>query len=265
MPEPAFTGRLPRTSSAQIRERWMSLLDLSYATRRVTHSVIQAGLHAVVAPPCFAKPGLLEADLRAAFRQVPGMARPARLSLEKVALYELPLEEDFRQWMGPYGADIASGRTQTAVFIDLAYLEASLLDRLDGSQILMEFNVPMTLFRRGNLVDHANVLAAAAVMVFEGRSFADAADRLCRDTLERFETYAGAFWKLTRLYADCRWQIVKDTFVMEAPGGSVLLALHYWELRNNPRRALQDWRLQIESLLEAAPEAPQRFPETSAA
>jgi hypothetical protein len=53
---------------------------------------------------------------------------------------------------------------------------------------------------------------------------------------------------------------------MEAPGGSVLLALHYWELRNNPQRTIEDWRLQIESLLpEAAPEAPWRFPETSAA
>jgi hypothetical protein len=265
MPEPVPTVRLPRTPSAQIRERWTSLLDLSYAARRVTHSVIEPGLHAVVAPPLFAKLGLLEADLRAAFRQVPGMARPVRLSLEKIALYELALEEDFRQWMGPYGADIASGRTQAAVFVDLAYLEASLLDRLYGSDALMDFNVPLTLFRRGNLVDYANVLAAAAAMVFEGRSFTDAADRLARETLERLAIYAGAFWKLTRLYADCRWKIVKDTFLMEAPGGSVLLALHYWELRNYPPRALEDWRLQIESLLEAAPEAPQRFPETSAA
>lgn len=59
---------------------------------------------------------------------------------------------------------------------------------------------------------------------------------------------------------------MNDTFLMEAPGGSVLLALHYWELRNNPQRTIEDWRLQIESLLpEAAPEAPWRFPETSAA
>lgn len=247
----------------------MSLLDLSYATRRVTHAMIETGVHAIVAPAsCLqgAKHEALEADLLMAFRQVPEMARPARLSLEKIALYELPLAEDFRGWMGAYGADIAAGKTNAAVFVDLAYLEASLLDQLHGSEVLMDFNVPMALFRRGNLVDHANVLAVAAAMVFEGRSFADAAARFARETLDRLETYAGAFWKLTRLYADCRWKIVNDTFLMEAPEGSVLLALHYGELRNNPQRTIEDWRLQIESLLpEAAPETRGRFPEASAA
>jgi hypothetical protein len=247
----------------------MTLLELSYATRRVTHGVIETGQHAIVAPAiCVqeAKHGLLEADLRMAFRQVPEMARPVRLSLEKVALYELPLEDDFRRWMGPYGADIAAGKTNAAVFVDLAYLEASLLDQFHGSEVLMDFNVPLASFRRGNLVEHANILAVAAAMVFEGRSFADAAARLAHQTLDRLETYAGAFWKLTRLYAACRWRIVNDTFVMEAPGGSVFLALHYWELRDNAQRALDDWRLQIESLLpEAAPETRWRFPETSAA
>jgi hypothetical protein len=269
MLEPASSGRLPRTATAQIRERWRGLLDLSYATRRVTHAVIETGVHAIVAPAsCVqeAKRELLEADLRIAFRQIPEMARPARLSLEKIALYDLPLQDDFRHWMGPYGPDIAAGKTNAAVFVDLAYLEASLLDQFHGSEVLVDFNVPMALFRRGALVDYANVLAVAAAMVFEGRSFADTAARLARQTLNRLATYAGAFWRLTRLYTACRWKIVNDTFLMEAPGGSVLLALHFWELRDNPHRALEDWRLQIESLLpEAAPESRWRFPETSAA
>jgi hypothetical protein len=209
---------------------------------------------------------LLETDLRLAFRQIPEMARPVRLSLEKIALYDLPLRDDFRRWMATYGADIAAGRTNAAVFVDLAYLEASLLDQFHGSEVLVDFRVPMALFRRGALADCTNVLAAAAAMVFEGRSFADAAARLAHQTLDRLAAYAGAFWKLTRLYSACRWKIVNDTFVMEVPGGSVLLALHYWELRDNPQHALDDWRLQIESLLpEAAPESRWRFPEASAA
>jgi hypothetical protein len=269
MMEPTSSGRLPRTTTAEIRERWMGLLDLSYATRRVTHAVLESGVHAIVAPAsCVQEPkrGLLEADLRIAFRQIPEMARPVRLSLEKIALYELPLQNDFRRWMASYGADIAAGKTNAAVFVDLAYLEASLLDQFHGSGVLVDFRVPMALFRRGALVDSANVLAVTAAMVFEGRSFADAAARLAHQTLDRLETYAGAFWKLTRLYSVCRWKIVSDRFVMEVPGGSVLLALHYQELRDDPSRALEDWRLQIESLLpEAGAEARWRFPAASAA
>ena len=268
MTEPASLGRLPRSTTAEIRERWMGLLELSYATRRVTHAVIETGVHAVVAPArCVeqAKRELLEADLRTAFRQVPEMARPVRLSLEKIALYDLPLQDDFRHWLGPYGAEIAAGATNAAVFVDLAYLEASLLDQFHGSGVLVDFRVPMTLFRRGALVDTANVLAVTAAMVFEGRSFADAAARLAHQTLDRLETYAGAFWKLTRLYSVCGWKIVNDRFVMEVPGGSVLLALHYEELRDDPSRALEDWRLQIESLLpEAAPESRWQFPAAAA-
>jgi hypothetical protein len=269
MTEPATSSRLPRTTTAQIRERWMSLLDLSYASRRVTHSIIETGVHAIVAPvSCVqaAKPGELEADLRAAFRQIPEMARPVRLPLEKIAFYNLPLQEDFRRWMTSYGDDIATGRTNAVVFVDLAYLEASLLDQFSGSEVLVDFRVPIALFRRGALLDSADVLAVAAAMIFEGRSFADAAARLTKQTLDRLEAYAGAFWKLMRLYSVCRWKIVDDTFLMEAPGGSVLLALHYGELRDNPQRAFEDWRLQIESLLpEAASESRPLFPEAAAA
>lgn len=247
----------------------MGLLDLSYATRRVTHGEIETGVHAVVAPPsCHlaAKREALEADLRIAFRQVPEMARPVRLALEKMAQYELPLEDDFRHWLGSYGEDIIAGKTNAAVFVDLAYLEASILDRLDGSGVLMEFNAPLALFRRGGLLDYANVLAQAAAMVFEGRSLTDAAGRLAQQTCDRLETYAATFWKLTRLYSDCRWKIVHDTFLMEAPGGNILLGLHYWELRDDPKAALADWRLQIESLLpEALPQPFADFREASAA
>lgn len=273
-PEAKKSGHLPSTSNAQVRERWLEAFDLSYATRRVTYQSIEPGVHVIIVPASCQvdkKRALLEVDVRAAMRQIPELARGVRLGLESIEEFGLSLEPDYRQWMGGYGQDVADGRVRVVAFVDLAYLEAGLLDCLWMAEVLVDFNFPLTFFRRGGLIDYANVLEAAAAMVFEGRGLADTAARLAREALARLQRYAHAFFRLSTFYAECAWRIERDTFVMELamPGKSVSLALPYWELRGGAALAeqtLQAWRERIDTLLrEVAPYAWPGVPRSFAA
>lgn len=267
-------AHLPRASSAHIRERWLDVLDLSHATRRVTYQFIEAGVHAIVIPDAYAeesKKNLLVTDIRAAMCQIPELVRGVRVGLESLAEFGLSLPKDFRQWMGQYAREVAEGQVRAMAFVDLAYLEAALLDRLWTAEVLVDFNSPLTFFRRGALLDYANVLEAVAAMVFEGRSLADTSARLAQDALARLQLYAQSFLKLSNLYTECAWRIERDTFVMELemPGKAVSLALPYWELRGGAAvadSALEAWRARIETLLrEVAPYAQPGFPRSFAA
>ena len=251
----AASSRIPCLPSSVIRERWEGLLGRAYATRDVTCAEIEPGVNAVIAAPSWpSEEGLemTERNIRAAFSSVPGMARGFRLRFDNVQLYGLALEKDYAQWLGRFRSDVVSGRADIVVFVDLAYLEAGLIDRLYQSEVLVDFRIPLVVFTRGGLVDSANVLDAAAIMVFEGRSLLDTAARLARETLSRLEAYATAFWKLSRLYADLRWRIEQDCFVMEVPGKNLRLALHYWDLRAGEARAFEGWQKQIEACLRDA-------------
>lgn len=259
---------IPRNSTALVRQRWLELLDLSRATCRVTQGELETGVHAIVAPGCSLredKRGALTSHLLTMQRGIPKMARGIRFSLGKVDRYGAKLEDDFRQWMGQHGKEIASGTANAVVFVDLAYLEAALLDRVFESGVQVDFNVPITMFRRGELIDYANVLDVAARMVFEGRSLMDAASRLARETLDWLETYASAFWKLSGLYTDARWRIQHNNFIMELPRRGISLTLHYWELHDGETSALETWQRWIESLLEEAPLEDRGHPTTFAA
>lgn len=251
------SSQIPCLPSSVIRERWQGLLDRAYASGQVTHGEIERGVNVVIAAPSWPVAGaheITEGNVRAAFSQIPGMARGFRLRFDKVALYGLALEKEHAEWLGRFRKDVVSGRTDVAVFVDLAYLEAALLDQLYQFDVVVDFRIPLVFFSRGGLADSANALEAAATMVFEGRSLLDAAARLARDTLSHLEAYAAAFWKLSRLYGDLRWRIEQDNFVMEVPGKNLALALHYCDLRASEGCAFESWQRQIESLLgEAGP------------
>jgi hypothetical protein len=263
---------LPTLGSAEVRKRWLELFELSYATRRITQQPIEPGVHAVVIPPVYQegkRTEHLEADVCAAMRQVPQMANAVRLALERIAEFEVPGEAAARQWLGPYGCDLAKGRARATAFIDLAYLEAALLDNLWTHEVIVDFRSPLTFFRRGALADYANVLEAVTTMVFAGSSLADTARHLARGVLARLQLYAHTFLHLSRLYTDCHWRIDRETFMMEVPGTTFSLGLSYWELRGGPERAaqaLEAWRTRIETLLgEAAPYLGRDFPHSHAA
>ncbi len=265
--------RLPDTSSAMVRQRWLELLDLSYATRRVTQQEIEPGMHAVVVPAVYrneARKDLIEVEVRAATSQVPEMARGVRLALERLSEFTLTLPPDYREWMGARGQDLAAGDTRVTAFIDLAYLEAALLARVWDSGVLVEFGSPLAFFRRGALTDYANVYEAVVAMVFEGRSLADTADRLVPEILKRLQFYANAYHQLTSLYAEAAWHIDRDTFVMKVPRTHLSLALQYWELRGGHatvQKVLKGWRTRIEDLLlqQQASRAGYELPRTFAA
>jgi len=262
------SSHIPALSSSVIRERWLGLLDRAYASGKVTQEVIEPGINVVIAAPSWPSDAGLEVaerNVRAAFSHVPVLARGFRLRFDKVALYGLALEKDYAGWLGRFRSDVLSGRTDIVVFVDLAYLEAALIDRLYQSEVLVDFRVPLVLFTRRGLLDCANVLESAALMVFEGRSLMDAATRLAADTLSHLEAYAAAFWKLSRLHAGLRWRIERDHFVMEVPGRNSKLALHYWDLRAGEGRAFEGWQKQIEALLRDAPPLSGRGPKSFAA
>jgi hypothetical protein len=252
MSQSTAASHIPALPTSAVRERWLGLLELTYATRRVTQAVIEPGVSAVVAPGgCLetARERALEEELRAAFRQVAEMARGFRLNLNKTRQYGLPLDDDCDRWLGRFAPDIASGKTSVVVFVDLAYLEAALIDHLYQTEVLVDFKVPLAYFHRAGLVDCANVLEAAAVMVFEGRSLRDAGGRLARETLAHLEAYAAAFWKLSRLFSHAGWRIEDDNFFMEVPGKDAPLALHYWDLRGDDGRMFQAWLNRIEGFV----------------
>jgi hypothetical protein len=243
---------IPRTSSESVRERWLELLGLSYAARRVTQMELEEGAYAVVVPPgCQGAQNKLAvvADLRAAIGRIPEMAKGVRLNLGRIEAYGLDLADDFRRWMGNFGEDIARGKASAVVFVDLAYLEALLLDKLYGSGVSVDFQNPISFFRRGALLDYANVLEAVATMALEGRSLADAGGKLAGEILTRLETYARAFLTLSGLYGECRWKIESDKFLMKAPSKPISLALPYWELRKDTEITLLGWQRRIEELL----------------
>jgi hypothetical protein len=276
MPKPLVTQNptsLPSASSAEVREQWLALFDLSYATRRITHQRVEPGVHVIAVPPCYQqkrRKEMLEADVRAAMRQVPELARGVRIALEDADRFALALDSDYRHWMGEFSSDVAAGRTRVVAFIDLAYLEAGLVDRLWAAEVLVDFQSPLTFFRRGALHDYANVLEAVAAMIFGGRSLAETADGLACTVLAHLQLYASSFLRLSSLYSKCAWRIEHDMFVMEVgmTGKSVSLALPYWELRGAKpaSQTLEAWRGRIETLLsEVAPYALCEFPESFAA
>ena len=273
-PQAKVPAEPPRTSNAQVRERWLEALDLSHATRRVTHHPIEPGVHVIIVPASYLldrKMALVEVDILATMGQVPRLARGVRLGLESIEEFGLSLATDYREWMGDFGRQVADGRVRVMVFVDLAYLEAGLLDRLREAEVRVDFNSPLTFFHRGGLMDYANVLEAAAAMVFEGRALADAASRLAAEATARLQLYAQTFFRLSNFYPQCVWRIERDTFVMELamPGKSVSLALPYWELRGGAaaaQRTVQAWRERIETLLrEVAPYTRPGVPRTYAA
>ena len=253
MSEKAAGGHIPRHATATIRRRWSDLFALSYSTQRAAHQEIERGVHAVVAPAApadEATPQELAAEIHALLRRVPRMAHRARFALHEFRSYDLHLEEDFRHWLGRYGADLAAGRAQAVAFIDMEYLEAGLLDRFHVSNVDVEFRVPITVFHRGELSDCANVLEAGARMALEGRSLMDTADRLADESLRRLEACAQVFLQLSRLYAQARWRIQNESFLMEIPARGISLTLNYWELSRGSVATLSTWRRWIDSLLE---------------
>ena len=272
MKKPNLMSHLPTATGAQVRKRWIELLELSYATRRVTRQEIERGVHGLIIPAPIHKDeerqSLLDAEVRAAISQAPPMAMGFRLALDRMEEFNLDLRRDYRRWLGRYGRDIAAGQTRAMALIDLAYLEAALLDRLWNAEIMVDFNAPLAFFRRGALSDYANVMEAVATMVFEGRSLADTADRLARQIQARLEFYADTYVKLSKLYTECVWRIEQDTFVMEVPGTRLSLALQYWALRDmeESRRTLDAWRRRIEGLLQQSiPQRMRGYPQSYAA
>ena len=253
MSENATAGHIPRHRTATIRRRWSDLFALSYSGQRAAHQEIERGVHAVVAaasPPGVTAPHELAAEIHTLLRRIPRMAHRTRFALHEFRSYGLPLEEDFRRWLGRYGVDLAAGRAQAVAFIDMAYLEAALLDRFHESNVDVDFHVPITVFRRGELSDCANVLEAGARMAIEGRSLLDTANRLADESLRRLEACAQVFLHLSGLYAQARWRIQDESFLMEIPSRGISLTLNYWELSRGSGATLSTWRRWIDSLLE---------------
>jgi len=248
-------SRLPDTSSQLVRQRWLDLLDLSYSTRRVTQQEIEPGVHALVVPAACRKQNkkeLVDVEFRMASSQIPGMARGVRLALGRLGEFALTMPHDYCGWMGVWGKDITGGKTQVEVFIDLAYLEAALLARLWDHGVLVEFNSPLSIFRRGALTDYANVYETVVRMVAEGSSLADTADQLAAEILSRLQTYANAYLQLSSLYTQAAWEIDHDNFLVKVPGSRLTLALQYWELQGgaaSSQKVVQSWTRRIETFL----------------
>jgi hypothetical protein len=269
---PKKQSQLPNTPTATVRQRWMDLIELSYSTRRITEQEIEPGVHAVIVPAVYStetRKDLVEIEVRAAASRVPGMARGVRLALERLGEFALSLPADCREWMGVRGYDIARGDTRVTAFVDLAYLEAALLDRLWESGVLVDFNSPLAFFRRGALTDYANVYDAVVAMVLQGHSLAGTAEELAPKILKRLQLYANAYHQLSSLYSDAAWHIDHDTFVVKFPGRHATLSLQYWELRGDGasiQNAMQGWRGRIEHLLRQSMRvADHGFPESFAA
>ena len=265
-------SRLPDVSSQAVRQRWFDLLELSYATRRVTREEIESGVHAIVVPAGCRRgvdSRLIESEVRSAAVHVPGMARGVRMALERLGEFELTLPEAYRGWLGEWGKDIAAGETQVTVYVDLAYLEAAMLARLWDHGVLVEFDSPLALFRRGALTDYANIYEAVVEMLSEGRSLADTADQLALAVMTRLQLYANVYLQLSSLYTHGSWQIDHDTFVFKVADSRCALVLQYWQLRGESsavQQVLQDWRSRVEKLLQqAALKLGNEFPRSFAA
>ena len=257
---PSESPSLTNARSVRVRQRWLDLFEISHFTRRVSHQEIEPGMHAVMIPSIYGKDSredLVEIESRAAARQVPSMARGLLLRLQDLGELGLSLPAGYREWMGPRGEEIARGDARVTAFVDLAYLEAALVERLCKSDVQMDFGSPLAVFRRGALIDYANIYAAAVAMVLEGHSLSDTAGRLVPQVLRRLQCYANAYLHLSFLYRDLAWHIDRDTFVVQSPCGGARLALSYWELRGDGtsiQKALAGWRGRIEAM--------RRHPET---
>lgn len=265
-------SRLPETSSAMVRQRWLDLFDLSYSTRRVTQQEIEPGVYAVVVPVACRKEtnrDLVEIEVRVASSHVPAMARGVRLALGRLGEFALKTPANYEGWMGSWGKDIAAGKTEVMVFVDLAYLEAALLARLWDHGVLVEFSSPLSFFRRGALSDYANIYESVVAMIAEGRSLADTADQLAPQILSRLQLYANTYLQLSSLYTQADWQIERDNFVVKVSGSRPSLVLAYWELRDRDgsgQQILQAWRSRVETFLTLAASTRDReFPTSFAA
>lgn len=265
-------SRLPDTSSQVVRQRWLDLFDWSYSILRVTGQEIEPGVHAMVIPAaCKTGMGkdLLEAEVRVTSGHVPSMARGLRLELSRLNELGLAQPDEYRGWMGEWGKDVAAGQTEVMVFVDLAYLEAAMLERLWDHGVIVDFGSPLAFFRRGSLTEYLNIYEAVTTMVAEGCSLADTARRLASEILSRLQLYANVFLKLSCLYTQATWHIDHDNYVVEVPGLRCPVNLQYWQLREGPtsaQKVLKDWRARIEQLLqEAAIKVNSDFPKSFAA
>jgi hypothetical protein len=269
---PNKSSRLPDTSTQIVRQRWLELFDSSYSARRVTRLEIEPGVNAVVVPVTCGEASdrnLIEAEIRIASASVPGMAMPLRFALEQVGEFVTTTPSDYDDWMGEWGKDIAAGKTQVSVFVDLAYLEAALLARLWDHGVIVDFGSPMAFFRRGSLTDYADIHEAAISMVTAGRSLADTADHLAPQILARLQRYANAYLHLSSLYVQAEWQIDHDNFVIKVRDSGNSLVLQYWRLREEhsaDSKVMRDWRRRVDKLLQNAIPAPDlEFPKSFAA
>lgn len=265
-------SRLPDASTQFVRQRWLEAFDSSYSTRRVTLLEIEPGVNAVVVPATGRKQlnkDLNDAEIRVAAGNVPGMARGVRFELHQVGEFVSTLPKDYQGWLGDWGRDIAAGRTQVSVFVDLAYLEAALLARLWDHGVIVDFGSPLAFFRRGSLTDYVNIYEAAIAMVTEGRSLADTADHLAPQILARLQRYANVYLQISSLYVQAAWRIERDNFVITIPDSSSSLALQYWQLREEgaaEARVMQQWRRRIETLLQPEASTVEKgFPQSFAA
>lgn len=251
-------SHLPDTSTQIVRQRWIELFDSSYTARRVTALEIEPGVNAVIVPAlCREDLGkdLIDAEVRVACGNVPGMARGLRFALEQAGEFVTTRPENYDGWMSHWGKDIAAGKTQVSVFVDLAYLEAALLARLWDHGVIVEFGSPMAFFRRGALTDYADINEAAISMVTGGRSLADTADRLAPQILDRLQRYANSYLRLSSLYAQVEWEIDRDNFVVKAPDAGSSLLLQYWQLQEEraaESNVINEWRNRIEKFFQDA-------------
>jgi hypothetical protein len=269
---PEDQGHLPHTPSQTVRQRWLDLLDLSYSNRCVTQQEIEPGVHAIVVPARCRRESnrdLIEVERRVASGRVPAMAHGVRLDMERLGEFALAIPANYHGWMGVAGQDVAAGKTQVTAFVDLAYLEGALLARLWDCGVLVEFGSPLAFFRRGALIDYANVHEAVAMMLAAGRSLADAADLLAAGVRSRLQFYAHTYHRLSSLYAQAAWHIDRDNFVVRVPPSELSISLQYWELRLDAAEAqkvLHGWRQRLEELLQpAATSANRLFPRSYAA
>ncbi len=253
---PNNRSHLPDASTQFVRQRWLEVFDSSYSTRRVTWLEIEPGVNAVVVPPTWrqqSQKDLNDAEIRVAEGNVPGMARGLRFELAQVGEFVSTLPENYHGWLGNWGRDIAAGRTQVSVFVDLAYLEAALLARLWDHGVIVDFGSPLAFFRRGSLTDYVNIYEAAIAMVTEGHSLADTADHLAPQILARLQRYANIYLQISSLYVQAAWRIENDNFVITIPDSSASLALQYWQLREEgaaEAKVMQQWRRRIEKFLQ---------------
>lgn len=141
------------------------------------------------------------------------------------------------------------------MFVDLAYLEAAVIARLWDYGVIVDFGSPLAFFRRGALTDYTNIYEGVAMMVAQGQSLADAADRLAPEILGRLQLYANVYLQLSSLHTQAAWRIDQDNFVVSLPGSRLSLALQYWQLRGDAtstQKTLNEWRSRVEKFLQQA-------------